>query len=179
MAFLKGINVGGNKLVKMADLRQLTASLGHADVSTFQAAGNVLFTTVARTTAELASEIELAIVAELGMSVRVIVRTGEDLAGVVARNPLAADPENPARYFVGFLSASPDGGATQEVQRELEMFAEGDGDRIWLSGDAGYFWCPAGFSLLAHAGLIERRLGVAVTTRNWNTVTKLARMAAG
>ncbi len=181
VAFLKGINVGGTKRVKMADLRALITALGHRDVSTFQAAGNALFTTE-RPATDLALEIEAAITAELAMSVRVMVRTASELGEVVARNPLARDPENPARYFVGFLSATPDAAAAGEVQRELEQAPAIGGtatDRTWLDGAEAFFWCPVGFSLLDHAGMIEKRLGVAVTTRNWNTVTKLAQLTAG
>lgn len=181
VALLKGINVGGHKRIAMADLRALVIGLGHTEVATLQAAGNVIFTAGEGAAAQLSANLEAAIVAELGMSVRVAVRTAGDLAGVVQRNPLAADPENPRRYFVGFLTGTPEPAAAGDVQAELEKAAAGRGDaadRIWLSGGEAYFWCPTGFSLLDHAALIERRLGVAVTTRNWNTVGKLALLTA-
>jgi uncharacterized protein (DUF1697 family) len=182
VALLKGVNVGGHKRVKMADLRDLMAGLGHSGVRTFQAAGNVLFTTADRPAAALAGEVEGAISATLGLAVRVMVRRGEDVGAAVARSPLASAPADPARYFVGFLSERPGPAAAVEVQRDLEQaIAAGTGasDRVWLLGEEAYFWCPASLSWHDHAAVIERRLGVAVTTRNWNTVTKLAEMTAG
>ena len=104
VALLKGINVGRNKRIAMSDLRALLAGLGYEDVASYLASGNVLFTTSsARPAGLLAADIEEQITAELQMVVRVILRTGGELAGVVARNPLAAEPENPSRFFVGFL----------------------------------------------------------------------------
>jgi|SRR5580658_1869591 uncharacterized protein (DUF1697 family) len=179
VALLKGVNVGRSKRIAMSDLRALLTSLGYADVATYLASGNALFTTsTGRPAASLAADIEDRITAELGMLVRVIVRTAGELAAVMARNPLAAEPENPSRFFVGFLSATPGPSVVRTVQRELRASAP-DGDAIWLTGAEAFLWCPGGFSLLDHAAVIEKRLGVAVTTRTWNTVTKLAKIAAG
>lgn len=104
VALLKGVNVGRSKRIAMSDLRSLLADLGYADVATYLASGNAIFnTSSARPVASLAADIEERITAELAMAVRVIVRTAGELAAVIARNPLAAEPENPSRFFVGFL----------------------------------------------------------------------------
>ncbi|MGA2208606.1 MAG: DUF1697 domain-containing protein [Acidimicrobiales bacterium] len=177
VALLKGINVGRSKRLAMSDLRVMLTGLGYADISTYLASGNALFTTSRRPAASLAAELEERITVELEMVVRVIVRTAGQIASVRARNPLAAEPENPSRFFVGFLSATPGQSVVGAVERELRATAP-EGDAIWLTGAEAYFWCPGGFSLLDHAAAIEKRLGVAVTTRTWNTVTKLAQLAA-
>lgn len=178
VALLRGINVGRNKRIAMSDLRALLAGLGYEDVASYLASGNVLFTTSsARPAGLLAADIEEQITAELQMVVRVILRTGGELAGVVARNPLAAEPENPSRFFVGFLSARHSSSVVRAVESELRTSAP-EGDAIWLTRTEAFFWCPGGFSLLDHATLIEKRLGVAVTTRTWNTVRKLVQMSA-
>jgi uncharacterized protein (DUF1697 family) len=177
VALLKGINVGRNKRVAMSDVRALLTGLGYADVVTYLASGNALFSTSGgRSTTSLASDIERGITAELGMVVRVIVRTAGELAGVIARNPLVAEPENPSRFFVGFLSATPGASVVRSLEGELRANAP-DGDGIWLTEAEAFLWCPGGFSLLDHAAAIEKQLGVAVTTRTWNTVTKLGKMA--
>ena len=104
VALLKGINVGRSKRIAMSDLRALLTGLGYEDVATYLASGNALFTTSnLKPAVLLAAEIEQRITAELQMVVRVIVRNGGELSSVIARNPLAADPENPSRFFVGFL----------------------------------------------------------------------------
>jgi uncharacterized protein (DUF1697 family) len=112
------------------------------------------------------------------MVVRVIVRTGNELTSVIARNPLAGEPENPSRFFVGFLSATPSSSLALSVEREVRASAPA-GDAIWLSGAEAFLWCPGGFSLLDHAARIEKRLGMALTTRTWNTVKKVTQIAVG
>ncbi len=179
VALLKGVNVGRRKRIAMSDVRELLTGLGYADVVTYLASGNALFTTpTRRPAASLAADMEAAIAAELDMAVRVVVRTAADLAAVKASNPLGTEPENPSRFFVGFLSATPRPAAARSLEADLRAHAP-DGDAVWLTGAEAFLWCPGGFSLLDHAAAIERRLGVVVTTRTWNTVTKLAEMAAG
>jgi uncharacterized protein (DUF1697 family) len=177
VALLKGVNVGRSKRIAMTDLRELLSGLGYLDVTTYLASGNALFTTHSKKpVASLVADMEERIAAEFGMVVRVIVRTVSELTGVVARNPLAAEPENPSRFFVGFLSATPSSALSRSVERELRASAPAD-DAIWLSGAEAFFWCPGGFSLLDHAAAIEKRLGTVVTTRTWNTVKKLTQIA--
>lgn len=179
VALLKGVNVGRRKRIAMADLRALLSGLGYADVVTYLASGNALFTTSSGgPAASLAADIEERITAELEMVVRVIVRTAGELAAVMARNPLGAEPENPSRFFVGFLSATPATSVARAVEGELRARAP-EGDAIFLRGAEAFFWCPGGFSLLDHAAAIEKQLGLAVTTRTWNTVRKLTQLAAG
>jgi uncharacterized protein (DUF1697 family) len=179
VALLKGVNVGRRKRIAMSDLRALLNGLGYSDVATYLASGNALFTKSGGTPApSLAADIEECISAELGMVVRVIIRTAAELAAVTARNPLPTGPENASRFFVGFLSATPGPSVVRSVERELRASAP-DGDAIWLTGAEAFLWCPGGFSLLDHAAAIEKRLGVAMTTRTWNTVTRLAQIAGG
>ncbi|MGC9961766.1 MAG: DUF1697 domain-containing protein [Acidimicrobiales bacterium] len=179
VALLKGINVGRRKRIAMADLRALLTGLGYADVATYLASGNALFSTSGdRPAASLAADMEERIAEGLGMVVRVIVRTPAELAAVMARNPLGAEPENPSRFFVGFLSTTPDPSVLRSLERDLRASAPA-GDAIWLTGAEAFLWCPGGFSLLDHSAAIEKRLGVVVTTRTWNTVTRLVQMAAG
>lgn len=177
VALLKGINVGRNKRIAMVDLRALLSGLGYEDVVTYLASGNALFTTSSRKApASLAADIEARIAFELEMAVPVIIRSPRELAAVLARNPLRGEPENPSRYFVGFFAAATDPSTARSLERDLRSGAPA-GDAIWVSGAEAFFWCPGGFSLLDHAAAIERRLGVAVTTRTWNTVTKLSELA--
>jgi uncharacterized protein (DUF1697 family) len=171
-ALLRGINVGGNKKVSMAQLRELLGGLSYTEVATLLQSGNAVFTSPKRSSSTLASTIAGAIAAEFGMDVKVMIRTAGELADVVARNPMLGEPENPSRFFVAFLSAAP------EPDRVAEIEAESFGaDKIWISGSEAFLWCPAGAAdtRLSNA-VIEKRLRVASTSRNWNTVRKLVRL---
>ncbi len=147
--------------------------LGYADVATYLQSGNALVTAEAESREGVEGEIAAGILDRFGMSVAVIARTSTELAAVVAGNPLGAEPENPGRFFVAFLSAVPDG----EALLELDEWSFGD-DSVWVRGAEAYLWCPDGASAMTSAEVIGKTLGVVLTTRNWNTVTKLALLAA-
>src|SRR5262245_20078849 len=73
LALLRGVNVGGKTLIKMADLRKCVEGLGFDGVSTYIASGNVLFESGERDAANLATKIERAIEQQFGLPVKVIV----------------------------------------------------------------------------------------------------------
>ncbi len=173
-ALLRGINVGGNKKIAMAELRAVLTGLGYCDVSTYLQSGNAIFTARGRPAQALARTLEDRIADTFGMKVSVVIRTGRELRGVLDRNPLPGDPENPSRFFVAFLSAAPAAERTSEI--EAESFGA---DRIWVSGSEAYLWCPGGAAdTLLTNNLIEKRLGVTATSRNWNTVNKLVSLTS-
>jgi uncharacterized protein (DUF1697 family) len=172
-ALLRGINVGGRKKVPMAALRELLADLGYADVVTHLQSGNAVFSSPGKSPHSLARTIADRIAGEFGMDVKVVIRTGGELADIVRRSPLPDGPENPSRFFVAFLSAAPEPAATGSV--ESMSF---DPDRIWISGTEAYLWCPDGAAdTLLTNNFVEKRLKVTATSRNWNTVLKLADLA--
>ncbi len=172
-ALLRGINVGGRNKVPMAELRAMLTELGYADLATHLQSGNAVFSSQAPA-AELEQEIAQAVAAKFGVSCAVMVRTGSDLAAAVSGSPMDGEPENPSRYFVAFLSARP-------AARVLEALdgVSFEPDALWVRGREAYLWCPAGAAdtKLTNVAL-EKLLGVAATSRNWNTVTRLASMTS-
>jgi uncharacterized protein (DUF1697 family) len=172
VALLRGINVGKHRRVAMADLRGLLEELGYEDVTTYLQSGNVVLTSELAA-AELEHELEQAIEARLGVDPPVLVRTRDELAAVVARDPFGDVADDPKRYLVSFLSAEPDPARVRTLE-EIEIAP----DRFVVSGREIYAWHPNGLqrSRLAPA-LTDKRLGVTATARNWNTVTKLLALA--
>ena len=173
-ALLRDINVGGNKKVAMAELRALLTGLGYADVTTYLQSGNAVFSSPEQPAGAVGSAIEAAIAADLGTGVRVVIRTGAEIAAAIERCPLPGAPQNPSRFFVVFLSAEPDPALAREIQQQ--SFGP---DQIWVRGSEAFLWCPNGAAETKLTNnLIEKRLGVTATSRNWNTVNKLASLAA-
>ena len=170
IALLRGINLGGRRRVGMAALRDLLTGLGYGDVRTYLQSGNVVLTAGAPAK-RLQRELEQQIAAELGFDVQVIVRTRDELADVIARNPLGDVARNPSRYLVTFLPAKPD----RRVVRELAN-ADVAPERVVVSGCEIYAWHPNGVGRSQLAKLLSG-LGVGGTARNWNTVTKLLALA--
>jgi len=171
LALLRGINVGGNKQVAMADLRALVTRLGFADARTFLQSGNLAFRGDTRAPAQLERLLEAETERRLGLEAAYFVRTAREWHGVVVRNPFrAAAARDPARLVVMFLKDAP---AAREVAA-LRAAITGR-EAVRAAGRHLYVVYPDGIgrSRLTHA-LIEKLLGTRATGRNWNTVRKLA-----
>jgi uncharacterized protein (DUF1697 family) len=172
IALLRGINLGPHNRVAMADLRALLTGLGYGDVRTYVQSGNVVLTGDGAPEA-VAETLEREIAAELGVASKVVVRTRDERADVIARDPLGDVADEPKRYQVTFLSGAPD----PDAVRALEA-ADVAPERVAVSGREIYAWHPNGIQRSPLAQLLtDRRLGVTATARNWNTVTKLLAMA--
>jgi uncharacterized protein (DUF1697 family) len=172
-ALLRAVNVGGRKLL-MADLKRIAAEAGFDGPATLLASGNVLFgTTLTPKAAE--AKLEAAIHEDLGLAADVMVRDLAELQAVIAANPFPRQAKaEPNRLMAMFLTGAP--------QAELDVLesACGAGEEVRPGPGCLYIWFPggAGTSKLANA-LIERRLKVRGTARNWNTVQKLAALLEG
>jgi uncharacterized protein (DUF1697 family) len=172
IALLRGINVGGNKKVPMAGLREMLTGLGYADVKTLLQSGNAVFTSPQRQPAVVERALEKAIQSTFGFPVTCVVRTAEEISQVVAHNPLATVATDPSRQMVLFLSGKLDPAKIEDIKPDdfvPETFA--------LSEREIHVWYANGIieSRLAKV-LTEKKIGLAATARNWNTVTKLANL---
>lgn len=176
IALLRGINVGGHNRVAMADLRKLCEDLGHRDVATYVQSGNVVLTTDRDDLQTIGAELTERMRTELDVAPTVLVRSLDDLEGVVAANPFPeAAAEDPTTVHAAFLSAEPSDPTTLTFDADTyspERIASGDRVR--------YLFLPQGIgkSQLA-TDLMRRRTDVEVTARNWRTVTKLLHLARG
>src|SRR5262245_9026917 len=95
VALLRGINVGGNNLIKMTDLKDCFQSLGLGDVATYIQSGNVLFDAAAQSSAELATRIEAGLSERFGYQSRIVLRAHPELRAIVSDAPhgFGAEPE--------------------------------------------------------------------------------------
>jgi uncharacterized protein (DUF1697 family) len=172
IALLRGINVGPNKRIAMPALREACAGDGLGDVRTYVQSGNVVLSSDAAPE-RLEREFERLISDHFGFEVDVVVRTRDQLAEVVRRNPLAELAVDHKRYQVSFLAER------LEPQRvdELSALAVG-GERLVALGRELYAWHPDGVARSRlWAKLAGTGLGVKATARNWNTVTTLLAIA--
>ena len=157
VAFIRGINVGGNKMLPMAELKAACEAAGLTEVRTFLQSGNVIFRSTRKDPAPL---IEKA----LDLDVKVIVRTIDELRDVIARNPFEDEAKtDPGHLIVMFLEREP--------KAKLEWPGR---EVIKPAGRELFIYYPdgQGRSKLTNA-FIEKKLGMRGTARNWNTVTKL------
>ncbi len=170
---LRGVNVGKAKRVPMAAFRELLADLGYGEVRTLLNSGNAVFAGAARAEGAHARDIHDALVERRGVDAPVIVKSAASFAAIAAGNPLAAVATDPTRLLVVFAA---DAKALQSLASLAEL--AGPPGAFHLGPHAAYLWCPDGILESPAAAALQGKAGVAATTRNWGTVTKLAAMLA-
>lgn len=171
---LRGINVGGNKKIAMADLRTLLEKLGFTDVKTLLQSGNAVVTSKLPA-AKVAALCEKGIEDEFGMKVRCLVLSGPQLHAVIDAHPLAAVADNGSRMFALFLFGSLD-----PAKLSTHDPAALEPGNIVVGEGVVYHWCPNGVLESVDLGAyLNKNHKVTVTSRNWNTVTKLAALVDG
>jgi uncharacterized protein (DUF1697 family) len=173
VAMLRGINVGGNKRIKMDRLRASFEALGFEQAQTYIQSGNVVFKAGKPAPAALSKKIEERIVMDFGFSAPVILRTSQEMAETIANNPYLKEPGiDSEKLHVMFLAEVPTPDAFKELARLTTK-----PDRSLSSGKEIYFHLPNG---VAHSSLannpIERRLLKFATLRNWRTANALHQM---
>ena len=174
IALLRGVNVGRSQRIAMADLRALVEGLGYGHVRTLLNSGNVLFTGRRLTTTRVAGQLEATLAKRLGLSVRVVVLTAEELAAAAAANTLTVVASDPSR-LVFAITPSP-----EPLHRLEPLLAQDWGPEALAAGPrAAYFWCPGGFARSPVAEAVRRALGESATMRNWATIGKLVELSAG
>jgi uncharacterized protein (DUF1697 family) len=174
VALIRGINVGRAKRVAMADLRALVGDLGYGDVRTLLNSGNVVFSVPGSARGDPAVRIEKGMTERLGISARVTVLTAEELAAVVADNPLGKFARDPSRLFVTVLFDPADRKRLLPLARQ-----EWTPDVFAVGARAAYLWCPKGMMDSRLVAAVNRLLGDAATTRNWATMTRLHALVGG
>ncbi|NGM84322.1 DUF1697 domain-containing protein [Paenibacillus sp. 7124] len=175
IALIRGINVGGNKIVKMQDLKTMLQSLGFQKVKTYIQSGNVALDGGDTDAEAVRGSIEKGISDTFGFDASVIIRTAEEVKAVIANNPFElTEPEEFKRLYVSFLA----GELTEEALERLRPYEDGV-DKLRVIGKEMYilYSTKVSDSPLFKVPL-EKIMGVSATSRNWNTVNKLAAMAA-
>lgn len=171
IALLRGINVSGQKKVKMLDLRTMCEKMTFLNVQTYIQSGNIIFEYKDEPTEKIALSIHQQIEETFGYDVPVMVFTQSYLEEVVAKNPfLLTQPDgDPKQLHVTFLTAEPVIETIEELQQKdygLDVFRI-VADRIYLCLPNGY-----GRTKLTN-NFFEKKLKLSATTRNWRTLHKL------
>ena len=170
VALLRGINVGGKKMIAMAELRETLTAMGLADVKTLLQSGNAVFRAPARPPAKLETSLEQAIGARFGFTPDLHVRTADEWRGVIAANPFPREAKSdPGHLLVTFFRAPLDPAAVRKLQAAIT-----GPERVRCDDRQLYMTFPDGIGTSKATLLVDKLLGARGTARNWNTVTKLA-----
>jgi uncharacterized protein (DUF1697 family) len=174
IALLRGVNVGGNKMVAMAELREMLTILGFADAKTLLQSGNAVFRGAARPCGKLEQLLESEMTKRFGMSCDFHVRTAAELQAAIDANPLKAEAKkDPSHLLVSFYRAPLDKAAVKAAQAAIT-----GPETVRADGRHLYAFFPDGIGNSKAPAIIDRTLKVRGTARNWNTVLKLAALTA-
>ena len=171
ISILRGINVSGQKKIKMLDLKSLYESLGFQNVVTYIQSGNVIFETSDKNKSNVKMLIEDAIVKKYKFHVPVEIRTKREIESIIKNNPFGTVDlvKDGTKVLVTFLSSIPDKVKVTEVLSKVVT-----PEKLVIKGQDVYLYCPNGYgvSKLSNS-FIEKKLEVEATTRNWKSVHKL------
>lgn len=170
VALLRGVNVGGKNVLPMAELRAIFAGAGCVEVVTCIQSGNVVFGASGECVAGLPAAMEGAIADRFGIRSPVVLRSAEEMRGVLAGNPFAGAPEETLHVY--FLRDWPSAAAVKGLDPERST-----GDSFAVKGREIYLYLPAGMARTKLTNVyFDRALGTVCTARNWKTVGRLVGM---
>ena len=172
LILLRGINVSGQKIIKMEDLRNLLTAAGFSNVQTYIQSGNVFVDTPESNPEKIEKHVTTLLMEKYAFQVPVVAVSENSLLHVFTHNPYLNEPDVPVKQlYVAFLATQP----TAENSLRLELgFVYPDTFQIADNQRAVYlnYVNSAGNSKMTN-NWIESKLNVTATSRNWNTVTKL------
>jgi len=166
IAFLRGINVGGNNLLPMKDLKKLMEALGCTDIQTYIQSGNAVFKT---NQGKPPDTIGAAIEKKFGFRPHVLVMSVDALKKVFKTNPYEGEGKTIHFFMLDQKPSQPD-------LKKLTELAAAD-ERFQLTDTVFYLHTPSGLGNSKLATKVEKCLGVPATARNLNTITKLLELS--
>lgn len=174
ISILRGINVSGQRLIKMDALRKLYEDLGFQDVSAYLQSGNIVFRGLDFELHSLEQKIAQQIKAEFNFEVPVIVMTIDLLKEAIDNNPFLSDPTKEHSFLhLTFLASK----AEAYDKEAIESKKQGE-EALLFSDKVVYLYCPHGYGRTKLTNnFLEAKLKVRATTRNWKTVNELLKIS--
>lgn len=173
IALLRGINLGGNNLIRMDALRAEFEKLGFKNVVSYINSGNLAFDTTKSSEIKLADKIEKSVEAMIGRNISVMIREQPDIEKIVAKDPFKGKYESHKEMHVLFMKEE-----MPDDKKKLLLEQQTDDEKIVVHGREIYCHLRRGVaeSVLLGKMFIEKKLKVSTTARNWRTVQKLAEL---
>ncbi|MEO1051447.1 MAG: DUF1697 domain-containing protein [Bacteroidota bacterium] len=176
IALLRGINVSGQKKIKMADLRAHLEELNFSKISTYIQSGNIVFNAISESPHDLETLIASKIKEKYGFDVPVLIQTPEQIEMLIDRCPYIKDADkDPKKIYLTLLSEEPSADRVAQLSH-----IQYEGEEYILQDRCIYFYADNGYGKAKmNNNFFENKLKVNATTRNWNTMNKLLDMARG
>lgn len=174
ISLLRGINVGGQKKIRMTDLKNIFEFLDFKNVKTYVQSGNVIFDYEPTDTKVLAGQIENKISQTYGFEVKIIIHTDDELENIINNNPFVKEPDIELdKLHVTFLLDIPEPSTILSLSVKKE-----ENEKFLIISREVYLYCPNGYgnTKLSNA-VFERKLKTVATTRNWRTINNLLELS--
>ncbi len=174
ISLLRGINVSGQKLIKMDTLKIMYQNLGFKNIQSYVQSGNIIFSAIVTDIKKLEHKISVQIKKEFDFEVPVIVLTIEQLENIIKHNPFATNKQKDISFLhVSFLADKPTAPDKLIIEAKKQ-----ENEDIEFAENAIYLYCPNGYGNTKLNNIfLETKLKVKATTRNWKTVNAILRLA--
>lgn len=169
IALLRGINVGGNSLIKMADLKIAVEKCGYQNVATYIQSGNVIFETNEGNSQRISKNLELALSKAFHIPLRVVVQSHKEFEQVISSVPDEWKKPNDIRCYIAFVREPV---TVKEVIQEIKPKETVDR----MSAGPGVVYLTTEMSGLTRSGftkLVGTKIYKDITIRNYTTTKKL------
>ena len=163
IALFRGINVGGNNILPMKELKTLLEASSCRNVKTYIQSGNVVFESE-----NLPENMGRLIQEKYGFEPQILFLEKSEFLNLVSGNPYQASKGNQIHFYFCQETPGPDTERLEDLKSETE--------RYLIKGKVLYLYAPDGIGRSKLAANLEKHLGVAATGRNLNTVNKLIKM---
>lgn len=172
IVLLRGINVGGQKKIPMADLRKILTDAEFEDVKTYIQSGNVILKSRLKDSQSVSQHVSVAIKNHFGFEVEVLTKTREELQQIFDNCPFHQQQKEKSYFMMLFAEPNP------ELVSEISQISFPD-EGFVIKPDCIYMFSNAGYGKSKlNNNFFERKLKESATARNYNTMVKLLSLSA-
>ena len=172
IVLLRGINVGGNNIVRMKDLCTHLKNAGHTNVRSYIQSGNIAFESEETRAAHICNSVQNCIANNFGFSPQIMAFSAHKMRKIIKDNPYPEAVDKPKNLHVCFLAKPAKNAdiATLDAVKTAQEHYE-------LTNSAVYMHLPEGIWSSKLATKLEKCIGVPMTVRNWRSTTKILALA--
>ncbi|MBP7823005.1 DUF1697 domain-containing protein [Candidatus Gracilibacteria bacterium] len=173
IALLRGINVSGQRMIAMKDLKALLIKAGYEGVMTYIQSGNIVFKSAETNKKTLQKDIAEIIEKHYNFAVPILVLTAEEVEKIIKKNPYNDSKKDATKLHVTFLDSMPEKKLLETTRDEKFQ-----SDEFHIDNTIIYLYCPDGYGMTKFSTMFfERKLAVTATTRSWKTLLELEKLA--
>jgi uncharacterized protein (DUF1697 family) len=174
ISLLRGINVGGNKLIKMQQLLKLYEALHFKNATSYLQSGNVLFTAPITNNNTIAAAISEQIKLAFNFEVKVLVYSLNTFKKIMKNNPFIHKTDaDTKKIYITYFSNKPSLMGIKEIEN-----SKNENELIRITDNAAYIYFSEGYgNAKLNNNVLEKKLNVIATTRNWQTSLAILNIA--